>query len=173
MNSTSVTDNPAKIGAVSGSATGSAPGSASGGVNPNGRAEISVDGVVYPLRLTLGGLADLEAALGGVDFAGLKTRLAAPRAADLLTILHVLMTGGGASMSLAALKASDLDLADAAKAIAKAFAGLNAAASGAGGQDQTSAHDTPQTDNDHDKDYRQSDQGEAAFEGRQGAPGKP
>lgn len=87
-------------------------------------AEITVNGDAYPLRLTLGALAQIETALGGGDFEALQKSLEKPSVSDMISILHALLMGGGAQVSLAVLKASDVDLADASKAIAKAFKAL-------------------------------------------------
>jgi hypothetical protein len=89
-----------------------------------GDASLVIDGERRILRLTLGALAALEETLGQGDFASLGKRLESPRIADLLVILQALLQGGGHLVSLEALKKSDLDLADAARAIAKAFAAL-------------------------------------------------
>jgi hypothetical protein len=89
-----------------------------------GDASIIIDGETKTLRLTLGALAALEENLGQGDFATLQKKLEAPRVADLLVILQALLQGGGAIFSLDALKASDIDLSDAASAIAKAFRAL-------------------------------------------------
>lgn len=85
---------------------------------------IRIDGEERPLRLTLGALAQIEEALGGGDFDKLKDRLKAPRVADIVLILHALLAGGGAQLTLEALKASDVDLGEAARAVAKAFEAL-------------------------------------------------
>ena len=89
-----------------------------------GDAALTIDGEARILRLTLGALAALEENLGGGDFAALQKKLETPRVADLLVILQALLQGGGRAMSLDALKASDIDLGDAASAIAKAFSAL-------------------------------------------------
>ncbi|VAW06618.1 hypothetical protein MNBD_ALPHA05-2349 [hydrothermal vent metagenome] len=88
-----------------------------------GDAEITINGEPHKLRLTLGALAQIEDALGG-DFDALQARLQAPRINDVILILHALLTGGGAGLSLQLLKASDVDLAQAARAIAAAFQAL-------------------------------------------------
>lgn len=90
---------------------------------------LSVNGEEKPLRLTLGALAEIEDALGG-DLESLKERLANPRIADILTILNALLRGGGAALSIEALKAADVDLAEAATAIAKSFDMLGGASPG-------------------------------------------
>ncbi len=88
-------------------------------------AEITINGETHPLRLTLGALAQIETALGGGDFDALQASLAKPSVSDMITILHALLMGGGAQMPLAVLKASDVDLALAANAIATAFSALD------------------------------------------------
>jgi hypothetical protein len=89
-----------------------------------GDADILINGERRRLRLTLGALAHLEAAIGGGDFERLRERLKAPSASDLLLILHALLQGGGATMTLDLLKASDVDFAAAARAIGEAFRAL-------------------------------------------------
>ncbi len=88
-----------------------------------GDAEITINGEPMRLRLTLGALAQIEDALGG-DFDALQARLKNPRISDVILILHALLAGGGAGLSLQLLKASDVDLAQAARAIAAAFQAL-------------------------------------------------
>lgn len=92
-------------------------------------AEIVVNGERKRLRLTLGALAEIEDAFGG-DFEALRARLKNPRVSDLLMILHALIAGGGAPLALDALKASDIDFAAAAAAVAKAFRCLSQEAPG-------------------------------------------
>ena len=91
---------------------------------PHNDVRIRIDGEERPLRLTLGALADIEDALGG-DFEALKERLKRPRVGDVLLILHALLAGGGATLTLEALRASKVDIAEAARAIAEAFAALS------------------------------------------------
>ncbi|MEM9169942.1 MAG: GTA-gp10 family protein [Pseudomonadota bacterium] len=91
---------------------------------------VTIDGAPYRLRVTLGALAALEEAFDA-DLATLSERLARPRAADLLIVLETLIAGGGARVAVETLRASDLDLADAARAIGAAFAALEDG--GAGG----------------------------------------
>lgn len=92
-----------------------------------GDASIVLNGEPKVLRLTLGALASLEENLGEGDFSTLQKRLEAPRVSDLLVILQALLQGGGALVTLDALKASDIDLGDAASAIARAFRSLEPA----------------------------------------------
>lgn len=93
--------------------------------HPRGDVRIKINGEEKTLRLTLGALADMEDRLGG-DLAALQVRLKNPRVADIILVLHALLTGGGAPMAMEALKASDLDLPAATRAIAKAFEALEA-----------------------------------------------
>jgi len=89
-----------------------------------GDASIAINGAPRTLRLTLGALAELEERLGGGEFSAMQARLEAPRIADLLVILQALLRGGGFIISLEALKASDIDLAAAARAVGEAFKAL-------------------------------------------------
>ncbi|MCB2099059.1 MAG: gene transfer agent family protein [Parvularculaceae bacterium] len=89
-----------------------------------GDAELRINGETMTLRLTLGALAALEETLGGGDFTALQKKLEAPRVSDLLLILQALIQGGGRLVSIDALKASDIDLGEAARAIAEAFRAL-------------------------------------------------
>jgi len=89
--------------------------------HPRGDVRIKINGEDKTLRLTLGALADIEEKLGGGDLSALQARLKHPRIADIVLILHALLAGGGAALTLEALKASDLDVSEAARAIAEAF----------------------------------------------------
>ncbi len=89
-----------------------------------GDVSIRINGEEKTLRLTLGALADIEEKLGGGDLSALQARLKSPRVSDIVLILHALLAGGGAALTLEALKASDLDLSEATRAIAQAFESL-------------------------------------------------
>lgn len=89
-----------------------------------GETIIVINGEPRALRLTLGALAEIEQTIGGGDFETLRERLKAPSAGDLLLILHALMVGGGERLTVDLLKASDIDFRAAARAIGKAFRGL-------------------------------------------------
>lgn len=89
-----------------------------------GDADILINGERRRLRLTLGALAHMEAEIGGGDFETLRERLKRPSACDLLLVLHALLAGGGTRMALDILKASDVDFAEAARAIGAAFRAL-------------------------------------------------
>ena len=90
--------------------------------------DIVINGKPYKLRLTLGALAAIEDAFGG-DFTAIRERLKTPRISDFLTILHALIHGGGAELTLEILRASDVDFTAAAIAIGKAFRSLSEEAS--------------------------------------------
>ncbi len=92
--------------------------------HPRGDVRLRINGEDRTLRLTLGALADIEERLGGGDLAALQARLKNPRVSDIALILHALIAGGGAALTLEALKASDVDPGEAARAIAKAFESL-------------------------------------------------
>ncbi|GJL92777.1 GTA-gp10 family protein [Hyphococcus sp.] len=99
-------------------------------IHPRGDVRLKINGEEQTLRLTLGALADIEDRLGGGDLSALQARLKKPRVADIILVLHALLTGGGgsggAALTLEALKASDLDLGEATRAIANAFESLGA-----------------------------------------------
>ncbi|MEO0400306.1 MAG: GTA-gp10 family protein [Pseudomonadota bacterium] len=90
----------------------------------HGDAYLEIDGARQPLRLTLGALADIEEELGGDGFEALSARLSRPSAGDILFILHALLRGAGVEVSIAALRASGVDLGAAARAISAAFSTL-------------------------------------------------
>ena len=103
--------------------------------------EILVNGEPHKLKLTLGALAKIEAAVGGGDFEALKKRLEAPRVSDLVLILHALIAGGGKDLAIEVLRTSDVDLTEASNAIAEAFKAIAAPAE-APGKPETSG-DSP------------------------------
>lgn len=95
-----------------------------------GDVTIRINGTDYPLRLTLGALAQIEAAFGSLGDLG--SRFDAPSVEDLLTILSALLHAGGAPLSRDTLNDSDLSLSDAAAAISAVFSTLS--------DDQTTAN---------------------------------
>ncbi|MBB5518092.1 GTA-gp10 family protein [Amphiplicatus metriothermophilus] len=84
-----------------------------------------VNGEKARLRLTLGALARIEESLGAGGFSAMRARLSALSVGDLMLILHALLEGGGTRMSLEALRAADIDVGEAARAVAEAFRVLN------------------------------------------------
>ncbi len=89
-----------------------------------GDATLRVNGEAVTLRLTLGALAELEDRLGGGDFSALARKLETTGVGNLLILLEALSAGGGRRLSSRELETADIDLADAARAVAKAFAAL-------------------------------------------------
>jgi len=87
------------------------------------RGEVLLEVGGRPLRLcvTLGALAELEAAFDVASFAELGERLAQLTASDLITVLAALSAGGGEAMGAAELAAARIDAKAAADAVAAAF----------------------------------------------------
>ena len=85
--------------------------------NPaRGEVTLEAGGETRTLCLTLGALAEIEAALSVAGFAGMAERLKTLSAADLALVLSALMRGGGAVADLTAI-----DPVRAAKAVADCF----------------------------------------------------
>jgi len=86
-----------------------------------GEVLLAIDGVERRLCVTLGALAELEAAFDVVSLAELGERLAQLTASDLLIVLSALCAGGGEPMSAAELASAQIDTKAAASAVAAAF----------------------------------------------------
>jgi hypothetical protein len=86
-----------------------------------GEVLLNIGGRQVRLCLTLGALAELEAAFDVVSLTELGERLTHLTAADLLTVLAALTRGGGEAMSAAQLSEADIDPRAAASAVAQAF----------------------------------------------------
>lgn len=86
-----------------------------------GEVLLEIDGRARRLCVTLGALAELEAAFDVASLAELGERLGQLTAADLLTVLSALTAGGGEAMSTAELAAACIDAKAAAEAVADAF----------------------------------------------------
>lgn len=95
-----------------------------GGLRNAARGEVllAIDGAPRRLCVTLGALAELEAAFDVNSFTELGERLAALTASDLIVVLAALTAGGGAAMSSAELGVAEIDAREAAEAVARAFA---------------------------------------------------
>ena len=74
------------------------------------------------LCLTLGGLAEIETALGLERLSGLAERMRALSARDLTVVLAALLRGGGERELAGELERASVDPREAAEAVAKAFA---------------------------------------------------
>ena len=81
-----------------------------------GEVVLAIDGAPQRLCLTLGALAELEAAFDVDGFAALGERLAHLSASDLITILAALTGRPGAEIA-----AAQIDPREAASAVASAF----------------------------------------------------
>jgi Phage tail tube protein, GTA-gp10 len=86
-----------------------------------GEVLLAIDGRERRLCVTLGALAELEAAFDVISLAQLSERLSQLTAADLLIVLAALSAGGGAPISTAELAAARIDPREAAEAVAQAF----------------------------------------------------
>ena len=86
-----------------------------------GEVLLVIEGCDVRLCLTLGALAELEAAFDVVSLAELAERLAQLTAADLLIVIAALAKGGGETWSAADLAGAKIDPKSAATAVAEAF----------------------------------------------------
>jgi hypothetical protein len=86
-----------------------------------GEVLLTINGVERRLCVTLGALAELEAAFDVVSLAELGERLSQLTASDLLIVLSALCGGGGEASSTAELASAQIDAKAAAAAVAAAF----------------------------------------------------
>jgi hypothetical protein len=86
-----------------------------------GEVLLSIDGKERRLCVTLGALAELEAAFDAGSFAELGERLVQLTASDLIVVLSALTAGGGQPASTTALAAARIEPKAAAVAVAEAF----------------------------------------------------
>lgn len=104
-----------------------------------GEVAVTLAGRTYPLCLTLGALAELEAAFGVADLAALGERFATGRlsARDLIRLLGAGLRGGGADLADEAV--ARLALAEGLEPALHAIAAMLAATfgTGKGGEDPT------------------------------------
>lgn len=93
------------------------------GINgARGEAAVTIGGVAHRLCLTLGALAEIETALGLAAPEELAARMARLSARDVAAVLAALLAGGGVETETARMLAAEAAPADAAQAIADAFA---------------------------------------------------
>ncbi|MGF1462068.1 MAG: gene transfer agent family protein [Maricaulaceae bacterium] len=91
-------------------------------VNPaRGEVALVFDGVTRTLCLTLGALAEIEAAFGAKSLDDLADRLKALSAADFIVVLTALLRGGGEPLSAEDVAAAPVDLNAAAQAVGEAL----------------------------------------------------
>ncbi len=86
-----------------------------------GEVRLMIDGQAHTLCLTLGALAQLEAAFDVISLEDLAQRLERLSAGDSLIVLAALLSGAGHDLSPADLARSAIDVQDAALAIDEAF----------------------------------------------------
>ena len=86
-----------------------------------GETAVTVDGTPRRLCLTLGALAEIEAAFGCARISELQARLRAASAADLLIVLAALLRGGREAETAAHVAAAEIAPGEAARAVAEAF----------------------------------------------------
>lgn len=86
-----------------------------------GEVRLAIDGQAHTLCLTLGALAQLEAAFDVVSLEELAQRLERLSAGDCLIVLAALLGGAGQDFSPADLARSAIDVQAAALAIDEAF----------------------------------------------------
>jgi Phage tail tube protein, GTA-gp10 len=93
--------------------------------DPHNRARgevlLTIDGRARKLCVTLGALAELEAAFDVISLTQLSERLAQLTASDLIIVLAALTAGGGEAASTAELARARIDPRQAANAVAEAF----------------------------------------------------
>jgi hypothetical protein len=86
-----------------------------------GEVLLAIDGRPHRLCLTLGALAELEAAFDVVSMPELAQRMSALSASDILIVLAALTAGGGEPISTTDLARAAIEPKAAAVAVAEAF----------------------------------------------------
>ncbi|MFN7055843.1 GTA-gp10 family protein [Hyphomonas sp.] len=86
-----------------------------------GETDLMVAGQTRRLCLTLGALAEIEAALGCRTISELETRLRRMSAADLVIVVAALLRGGGEGHVARQITDADIAPGAAAQAVAEAF----------------------------------------------------
>ena len=86
-----------------------------------GETELVIGGQARRLCLTLGALAEIEAAFGCVRISDLEARMRSLSAADLVIVLAALLRGGGENELATRLNEVDVAPGAAARAVAEAF----------------------------------------------------
>lgn len=86
-----------------------------------GETELVIGGQARRLCLTLGALAEIEAAFGCTRISELEARMRALSAADLMLVLAALLRGGGENEIAGQLGAQHVAPGAAARAVAEAF----------------------------------------------------
>jgi hypothetical protein len=90
-------------------------------IGARGETVLVVDGAPKRLCLTLGALAEIEAAFACTRISELEARLRATSAADLMVVLAALLRGGGSDEAAARVAKAEVAPGEAARAVAEAF----------------------------------------------------
>lgn len=104
-----------------------------------GEVHLDIAGKRHALCLTLGALAEIEAALGADGLLALEGRMARVSARDLVAIAGALLRGGGHPYTDEEVAALPLDLAVASRAVTEAFAAAGLAGGAAGPEQRSGA----------------------------------
>jgi hypothetical protein len=86
-----------------------------------GETRVTLAGVPKRLCLTLGALAEIEAAFGCTRISDLEARMRALSAADLSVVLAALLRGGGEPEAAGMVAQAAISPGEAARAVAEAF----------------------------------------------------
>lgn len=86
-----------------------------------GETAIKINGRDFVLRLTLGGLAQIESGFAICDFKELGERFKNLKANDLILLLAILLEGGKNPLSIDEIRAAEINLPEVAGAIARCF----------------------------------------------------
>lgn len=86
-----------------------------------GEVPLVIEGETHTLCVTIGALAEIEAALELSSLADLEARLRSPAVRDVIAVLAALLRGGGENVDEFELRARQVDLGATARAIAEAF----------------------------------------------------
>ena len=86
-----------------------------------GETKLIVSGQARRVCLTLGALAEIEAALGCRTMPELEARMRGLSAGDLMIVVAALLRGGGEAETAAQIEAADVSPGEAARAVAEAF----------------------------------------------------
>ncbi len=86
-----------------------------------GEVMLAIDGRLHRLCLTLGALAELEAAFDVASMPELAQRMSALSASDILIVLAALTAGAGEPLSVSDLARAVIEPKAAAVAVAEAF----------------------------------------------------
>ncbi|MDJ0920553.1 MAG: GTA-gp10 family protein [Henriciella sp.] len=90
-------------------------------IGARGELALDVDGATHVLCLTLGALAEMETLFGCTCMEDLQARLKRLSAAELMTVVEILLRAGGCSPETASQASNCTPPGKAAEAVARAF----------------------------------------------------